>query len=460
MIPLIGKWIILPVEIKVRELDSRLWLSFAALQRSYGVVIGSMRQVERYQDNLPAGIYVTKDISPGKWQQLQYLNDRRHAVVCQDEETTIASGSYDLFFDQRVSEQSLKMVRYFYTWGAGDTESLIRAYPWAETRVTLTGSPRVDLWRSELRGFYSDAVKRIKRKYGDYVLICSNFGSNNISSDEKVLLTAVKMGSLRDEKAICRAKNQLAYKRRLFDDFRTVPEILSKAFPEERIIVRPHPIEDPTIWQNAISSVPNARVAFEGAITPWLLGAKAIVHNSCTSAVEASVLERPVIAYRPIMSAEFDFEVANSLSLETENPAELIAGVRAVLTDPERFLSTQSIRASQLLQRHLGALDGDLAAERILDCFENINWSGLPPSQPKLNGWLQSASDEFHDRLGGLKRRLQGKGPKRHFHKFPGLGQRELNEKLQRFAALRGNHRPFRTRRLSKDLFAIWTQET
>ena len=456
MLPTLKKWLILPVEMKVRELDAKLWLASLALDQSYGVIIGSIRQVERYESRFPPGVYFAKDISPGRKDQLQRLKDSDKVVVCQDEETTIARGSYDNFFDQRVSTSSLGLTHRFFAWGAVDAEYLKSLYPWADERVVPTGSPRVDLWRPELRDFHAESVARLRDAYGDYILVASNFGANNISSDEQVTSIGKKIGALRDAAALDRWDRYWVYIRKLFKEFKAAPRIIAEAFPDEQIIIRPHPIEDPAVWQEAIAGVPNARVVFEGTITPWLLGAKAVLHNSCTSAIEAAILDTPVVSYRPLVSEEFDLELANAISRQSATPPELVEAMRAALTQRKAFLAEQKDKARPHLGGLLSGLEGDLAAERMLARFEELPWDRAQGARPDLVPWWCTAVDSFKDRRIAAKRWLRGDPIKRRKHKFPGLGQRELNDKLTRFRALQGKTGAHKTARLSKDLFAVW----
>ena len=456
MLPSLQRWLILPVEIKVRELDAKLWLACAALQRSYGVIIGSIGQVENYEESFPAGVYFAKDICPGRQAHLRQLKQHGQFVVCQDEETTVAAGSYAEFFDQRVSEASISLTQRFFAWGGGDKESLNTLYPCARDKVVATGSPRVDLWRPELRGFYAESAKALRDKYGPYILVASNFGANYIAPDEDMITVAQSIGALRDEQAVDGYRRYLAYVRELFEVFKEGPRALAEAFPEVRVIVRPHPLENPASWQQAMDGVPNAKVVFEGPITPWLLAAEAVLHNSCTSAVEAAILDRPVLSYRPLTSAEFDLELANTISRQAADLAGLLDAARAALGDPERFVAEQKERARPLLNQHLSALEGATAAEGILSQLEAVAWDEVTPSKPDLVPWRCTIRDGVHYRWRALKRRLRGDTVKRRWHKFPGLSRRELDEKLGRFAALQGIRQPFRSQRLSRDLFAVW----
>ena len=65
-----------------------------------------------------------------------------------------------------------------------------------------------------------------------------------------------------------------------------LPEI-AEAFPDMRIVVRPHPVEKHAAWEEIAARHDNVELAQEGNVLPWLLAARALIHNGCTTGVEA-----------------------------------------------------------------------------------------------------------------------------------------------------------------------------
>jgi hypothetical protein len=65
-------------------------------------------------------------------------------------------------------------------------------------------------------------------------------------------------------------------------------------------------------------------VIHEGSAIPWILGADAVVHNSCTTGVEGFLLDRPTVAYVPVRSKTYDSLLPNSVSRLANTPQELI----------------------------------------------------------------------------------------------------------------------------------------
>ena len=79
----------------------------------------------------------------------------------------------------RLSKEALDRVRVFFAWGPDDAEA-IRAFPgWPGIPIHATGNPRIDLMRPELRGYFDEDVAALRRRFGDFLLVNTNFALVN-----------------------------------------------------------------------------------------------------------------------------------------------------------------------------------------------------------------------------------------------------------------------------------------
>ncbi len=53
------------------------------------------------------------------------------------------------------------------------------------------------------------------------------------------------------------------------------------------IIVRPHPSENHEKWCEVLPEHEKVIVKHEGNVLPWLMAAQVVIHNSCTTGIEA-----------------------------------------------------------------------------------------------------------------------------------------------------------------------------
>ncbi len=118
------------------------------------------------------------------------------------------------------------------------------------------------------------------------------------------------------------AEDRIRFAGQLFEAHLSAMKEIAQAFPDLRIIVRPHPGEDHTRWHTIVQAYHNVVLEFQGTIEPYLLAAEAVVHNGCTSAIQAVIMDRPVIAYQPVTSEDHDQKLPNSVSLSTSNSGQ------------------------------------------------------------------------------------------------------------------------------------------
>ena len=56
----------------------------------------------------------------------------------------------------------------------------------------------------------------------------------------------------------------------------------SKKFPNENIILRPHPTEKIEYWQNKFENYENIKIKPEGDLSTYIRNAKLVVQDGCT----------------------------------------------------------------------------------------------------------------------------------------------------------------------------------
>ena len=73
-----------------------------------------------------------------------------------------------------------------------------------------------------------------------------------------------------------------------------------------------------------VSEFPNIEMIHRGNVVPWILASTCLLHNGCTTAVEAAVLGKPSITYQRVQSESFDYHLPNGLSLVANCELEAI----------------------------------------------------------------------------------------------------------------------------------------
>jgi CDP-glycerol glycerophosphotransferase (TagB/SpsB family) len=156
---------------------------------------------------------------------------------------------------------------------------------------------------------------------------------------------------------------------------------LSHEFEHRNIVVRPHPSEDHDTYRRKFQGTGNVHVVHEGNVIPWLMAADAVIHNGCTTAVEACLLGRPVICYQPYTSELYDIEFPNAMGVRAGTEDELLSFIRTGFDGAGR----RKEQEQQALKKHIHTVETSHSRE-IVACLAG-NWgrvSGARPDQALL----------------------------------------------------------------------------
>ena len=172
------------IETKVREFYSRMLFSILAAERGYSVVIGSRGHLLRFKDKLKKGIYLTN----GNTVRLSFISEMFKKLGFKighlDEEGAI---TYDYEHHiWRYDFEIFKKIDFFFCIGERDKEAIIsnnlEGDP--EKKITITGNSRFDLLKENFLKLYDSDKKKIKEKYGRFVLITTKFPKINLIKKE------------------------------------------------------------------------------------------------------------------------------------------------------------------------------------------------------------------------------------------------------------------------------------
>lgn len=456
--------LILPVENQVRELDAKLLLACAAAERGIPVVLGSRTYVNLAMHHLPRGLFMAKGMTAVSWRMLKMIHGLGHAIVAWDEESLVRYTSPE-YYGWRYSENTFGVIDHLFAWGADDAE-FFASYPgYRGAPVHVTGNPRIDLLRPEVRGYFAPEVAALKQRYGDFILINTNFSfvNNYLPSMNLIgrdVLGQAKIGRTGRGMSLEFATGMAAHQQAIFDHFRALLPKLAGWFPGHRIVLRPHPSENHEAWRAVLADCPQVEVTHQGNVVPWLMAARVLLHNGCTTAVEASVLETPAVSYMPVTSEAYDYHLPNGLSHAAHTP-QAVRDALAEILDGRRGLVDEAVR-ERLFGRHLAATRGPLACDRVLDALIERGHADRAPPRPAagrwLKAWLSGHRRTLVKRLSGLRRDSRD-GDAFHAHRFPGVTVAELNARIARLGKELGRFGSVRAAARSPHVFFIQDPE-
>lgn len=428
------------VEMFVREFDSKLLLGVIAAASGHNVIISDSSSLQKlYKINeLPPGIYHAKSLTPGQskidWHNK--LSSQGILITTLDEEGYLVRSGYDDFALQRYSEHMIQQSAAVFAWGDEDSESLCRIYSDYKDKIHKVGSPRADLWSEKFRDFW---IKPKSMPLKPYILISSNTGyANNNKGFEKII------SHLQESKYLERDPKLL---REIFfsasDDFKMMYEYieaikyLSERFPEIDIVYRPHPAEKLESWHVFLKGFKNVYVIRDGSINAWVNNAVAVMHNGCTTAIEAIISRKPVITYIPFI-AEYDNDIPNQLGFIVKNTNELGEVVNCILKE-EGGYKPIDYQNNSPFKNKVYIDDADLAVNKILRVWESLEYridnTDLDVHKIKKILWRYRVKENVK-RSALLLKRYSGMGQawiNSNNEKFPPLDMIDVKSKIDRF---------------------------
>lgn len=447
---LFRRWIFFPVEVKVRELLPKLLLTYFAIKLGFGVFIGR-NGMNLSRDRFPRGIYFDKCLSTHKLDfhetQVTVLGN---ALVSFDEEGLLFPSERE-YADSRFTQRALDLSSRVFLWGAAQRKVVSENYrvDLESEKLVVLGAPRLDTWTYDFVKLSKGEIRNIKDEFGNFILIVSNWGywqgdkDSGFAPDQvcpRYPLTAIRASFLKLITAI------------------------SEAFPETTVVVRPHPQESSDYWDQKAKDFPrNVNVISRGPIGPWVHSAQVVIHNNCTTGLEAWAGGVTTIAYSPEVEGELDYQSytmpINQLGMICHSEDEVL---RAISGSFEGVPLTPDSRAQDVIEKFLFIKDDEMAAARIV---QNLVKLGVAP-QPyevsayglikKMRTMVAQVKWRLKDLLG-----LSGMYTYKYTQqKNPGIEIWEIKELLGWLAAHFGESLDFfEVRQVDKDTFCIYGKE-
>ena len=458
--------LLMPVENQVRELDSKLLLACIAARREFASLIGFRREIHFHISSFPPGIYLSKSMTAASDLMFKIMRKLGHEIVAWDEEALVHLPP-ETYFSRRLSPVAMGFVSHMFAWGQDNAE-LWQQFPQLPdgTEIHVTGNPRNDLLRPEIRLYYQKTVEELVERYGSFILINTNFNHvNAFYPGLNLFVPNDKPGGDsrpgRAAKGMTReyAEGLRDHKQAIFKKFQQLIPAVEKAFPEYNVVVRPHPTENQEIYRQLAAGSERVEITNEGNVVPWLMAARALIHNGCTTGVEAYVMGVPAISYRATVNEDYDYgfyRLPNLLSHQCFDFEELVATLGKILTGELGAAGGDERKA--LVDRHLAALDGPLACERIVDVCEKI-----------IDGQLERSKPDLLDRFSGycmasmrtLKRKIKAHlppaqdKPQFHRHRYPEVSLEEMQQRILRFQQVLGDSRILQVKQMYGQFYQV-----
>ena len=456
--------LLIPVENQVRELDAKLLLACIAARHGFSSIIGLHREIDFRIASFPRGVYLCKSMTERNLKMFQIMRNVGHQIVTWDEEALVHLPS-ETYYSRRLDPVTIRCVSHLFAWGEDNAE-LWRQYPFLPDGMPIhvTGNPRSDMLRSELQPFYKDEMDQLQKMHGNFILINTNFNHVNAFFPAQNLFRPVRKTGAEPKfgKAAVGMSREYAiglrdHKKAIFDAFKDLIPQLDRTFPDHTLVVRPHPTENQDIYRQIAERCKRVVVTNEGNVVPWLMATRAIIHNGCTTGVEAYVTRTPAISYRASIDETYDngfYRLPNLMSHQCFTFEELRDMLRMILQG--EIGAADGDERRHLIDHHLTGKTGPLACERMLDVFDKIS-ANIPVERSlskQTKRWLITRGLHLAK---AIKSHLPGSHNRPEFqkHRFPGIAPDKLAKRIERFQQLLGDTHKLQVEPISDVLVRI-----
>jgi hypothetical protein len=200
-------------------------------------------------------------------------------------------------------------------------------------------------------------------------------------------------------------------------------------------------------------------VTNEGNVAPWILASEAVIHNGCTTGIEAYVMRVPAISYRATVDDYYDlgfYRLPNLLSHQCFDFEELRATLGDILAG--KLGPPDGDEPRNLIERYLAATEGPLACERIVDVCQEIVDGQSEVSRPALhrwlNGYLMASTRTLKRKIKARLPRARNK-PEFHRHRYPEVSLEEMRARVSSFQQVLGDSKELKVEQIYDKFFRI-----
>ncbi len=434
----------------IRELDNKLLLATLAASRGHEVLISDLESIEKgiKRGLLAPGIFHTKSLTPTKHKIHRHkaMIENGNLITSIDEEGGLIRENYDEFVNDRYSEVTIKDASAIFCWGENDTKTLKKIHSRYSSKIHKTGSPRVDLWKSDFSQYWGSPKSMPKKPF---LLIVSNMSSANHARSFKNIIKTQKENGLYAFKPnmFLRSFITASEQYRTIASFIEAIKYLSEHNKDYDIVLRPHQNEDVDSWKLYLEGIPNVHVIREGSITGWINNAFAVMHNGCTSALESTISKKPILTYVPNKQELFGNDLPNELGFKIESKNDLLSKVNDIFNS---LKSNNDIVFDKHLPKQVAEkiyIDNkELSALKIIKHWENL--SKNQNNSPRFTNWILFKLHLKVMKINGIRSKVFNSLLSKKFnfkkvnYKFPPLNGKDIYmrvEKLQEVLKMKKN---------------------
>lgn len=393
------KLICLPVEFASREFEAKSVLAYELIKYGWSIVIGQQWEIFNQLSQFPPCFVIFKGQNKLHQTSMAYAKKYGHFIISIEEEALGMTEEHTL--SKSSTKELYTLADVIFSQGEFETQ-FHRKMSSQLIDIKTFGNIRVDLLKKEYRFLFEDKIDFIRKTYGRFILINTNFALLNsyMGDFDHILNEHIRSGYTKeDNNSIQEFYDYYNWTKKCYLEIVKLLEYLVNKWPEINFIIRPHPGED---FEKAKLSYPksdNLKIIKEGSHIPWTFASELLIHTSCTTGLEAEIGGGNSISIVPQEMWYTKQFLSNKVN-QTFNSSEL------AINYIESVLSGEFSKIKNKLNDYkffIENIDSESAVKNIVNYMNNSKHSSsavqfnIKPSLPRHDFQIKKCSINYNE---------------------------------------------------------------
>ena len=279
-----------PLEVKRRELISKLYLSYLLLKtKKIDIVIGDKKFFFIDYEKSKNLIFFYK--GGGKHLLNLFKGVSKNNYIFNLDEEGPISMLTSIDHKLKVNNQINKYIHKIILWGENDKKIYEKRKCYEKKKTYILGHPKLDLLKKPYLKLFKKDYESINKNFKNFIFIVSHYNVDGVIDDENYHLYIQNLHLQKKDKI----KKMISDQKNKYSEFVQLIKKIAEKNPNKQFIFRPHPAQDLDKVIKSFGNFPkNLKIIFKYTVTPWIIACDQYIHAGCTTVFEAEKLKKKI----------------------------------------------------------------------------------------------------------------------------------------------------------------------